>query len=142
MSWTQILPTLDREFLATSATDIESNEPNGRIYLLESFSVLEISGADRFSFLQGQATCDIQRLENGEPLLGAHLNLKGRIEASFIAIAIDESVQLIMPNGQAAYLLSLLQKYALFSQVLNSCFCCFCATELMLLQMLFGMFVI
>ncbi len=117
MSWTALSATLNCHTLNTTATDIENNTANGLLYPLASFSALEVSGPDRFSFLQGQITCDTRRLEKGESLIGAHLNLKGRIEASFIAIPTGETLQLVLPNGQAGYLLKLLQKYALFSQV-------------------------
>ncbi|OUR93806.1 hypothetical protein A9Q81_15155 [Gammaproteobacteria bacterium 42_54_T18] len=84
---------------------------------LTGFETLNITGPDRLTFLQGQMTCDFTTIES-KLLLGANCNLKGRASATFYAIdnAANETTQLILPTGQAAYLKKLLDKYALFSK--------------------------
>ncbi|MCG8672268.1 MAG: hypothetical protein MI867_22875 [Pseudomonadales bacterium] len=98
-----------------SSDTIRSQQANQGLFPLESYSTLKVSGDDRFSFLQGQVTCDMDRVSKGEALLGAHLNLKGRIEASFIAFNSEDSVLLMLPKNQTEHLLQILQKYALFA---------------------------
>lgn len=84
---------------------------------LSGYECLAISGTDRVTFLQGQITNNCEPLTEGSPLLGAHLNLKGRVEASFIAFPSGDTVYLLCPDQQAQHLKALLDKYAAFSQV-------------------------
>ena len=86
------------------------------MYPLPGFACIAVSGPERFSFLQGQVTCDMRRAEQGEILLGAHLNLQGRIEASFLVFPQNERVLLLLPDSQAHYLQALLQRYILFAK--------------------------
>ena len=81
---------------------------------LTDFETLKVTGPDRHAFLQGQMTCDFNDIE-GKLLLGANCNLKGRACATFYAIDDGQATYLILPNGQAAYLKGLLDKYAMFA---------------------------
>ncbi len=51
---------------------------------LPQHAVLEVSGADAQSFLQGQLTCDVQALVAGKLGCGAYCSPKGRMLASFL----------------------------------------------------------
>ena len=79
---------------------------------------IEINGIDAIKFLQGQLTCDVTALPEGDACLGAHCNLQGRILANFIVIKqTSENILLALPHGMAETLLGALQKYAVFSKV-------------------------
>ena len=51
---------------------------------LNHLSVLEINGEGAFDLLQGQITCDVNRVNSNNSCLGALCNAKGRIISSFI----------------------------------------------------------
>lgn len=53
---------------------------------LEHLGVIEVSGADNTSFLQGQLTNDLSQLSTTQARLAAFCSAKGRVQASFIAV--------------------------------------------------------
>lgn len=116
MSWKTVLDSAAITPEATSGGDLQDNRPNGHLYPLDGFRMLAITGPDRFSFLQGQVTCDMDRIAQGEALLGAHLNLQGRIEAGFVIFPENDRLLLLLPVNQVDHLKALLQKYILFAQ--------------------------
>ncbi len=101
-----------------------SSTPNKDQYLLTDYGLLQVKGQDARKFLQGQLTCDLDRLTPERGLLGAACNLKGRAYASFFLVEYasnspkaDPIIGLIMPHGVIAETLSQLNKYALFFNV-------------------------
>lgn len=84
---------------------------------LATLATLEITGDDRFSFLQGQCSCDFREVEKGRLLPGAICSLKGRVLFSFWAIPQDQSLFLVLPKNQINDALNHLKKYAVFSNV-------------------------
>ena len=52
---------------------------------LDHLGVIEVSGADNTSFLQGQLTNDVSQLSPTQARLAAFCSAKGRMQASFIA---------------------------------------------------------
>ncbi len=58
---------------------------------LEYLSTLEIIGEGAFELLQGQITCDMERIKDGRVGLGALCNLKGRVTSSFVIIKKPQS---------------------------------------------------
>jgi len=78
-------------------------------------TLLEIQGPDACRFLQGQVTCDVQRLPEGQHTLGACCDNKGRMLATFrIAKASPERLLLRLPQGVAKPLLDHLARYKVF----------------------------
>lgn len=78
---------------------------------------LRLSGADRQVFLQGQATCDVEKITDTKAIRGALCNIKGRVIADFIALQIDEEIILQCNDGMGKILHATLKKYAVFSKV-------------------------
>lgn len=78
------------------------------------FSLLSVSGADARRFLQGQVSCDIEELDEQHSLSGALCNLKGRVIADFLAIAIEDGVLLRCEPQMAELLHQRLERYAVF----------------------------
>jgi len=77
---------------------------------------LKVSGIDAKKLLQGQLTCDVDKLPP-EGSLGAHCNPQGRIISLFWLFRIDPDYYLQMPQSLVAIALKALQKYAVFYQV-------------------------
>ena len=64
-------------------------------------AVIDVTGDDAESFLQGQLTCDVSRLEPGIPSLGAWCNPKGRVIALFHLRRRDSGFALLVPDELA-----------------------------------------
>lgn len=82
-----------------------------------SLDLIRVSGPDAETFLQGQTTCDFHEIGKGAVRLGAHCNVKGRAQASFLALKQGEDFILLLPQGLGEPTRAALTKYALFSKV-------------------------
>ena len=78
---------------------------------------LRVSGADRRVFLQGQVTCDVEKITDTKAIRGALCNIKGRVIADFSALQIDDDIILQCNDGMGKILIATLKKYAVFSGV-------------------------
>ena len=74
--------------------------------------VLEITGDDRASWLQGMVTCEVQLLQDGESRYGCALDVKGRLVADFHIYRDDPEARLLLlvDTARAAPLLSHLEQ--------------------------------
>jgi folate-binding protein YgfZ len=90
---------------------------------LPSTGIIAVKGIDAKTFLQGQLTVNIDKVTLNQSQLGAHCNLKGRMQALFRIINIQKSEQeepaylLLLPKSLLADALKNLKKYAIFSKV-------------------------
>ncbi len=75
-----------------------------------------VSGPDAVPFLQGQASCDMERLDGARSLTGALCNIKGRVVADFRAVARDGGCLLQCRRGVAEAVVATLSRYAVFSK--------------------------
>ncbi|MCY4471615.1 MAG: hypothetical protein OXC07_02175 [Kistimonas sp.] len=85
-----------------------------RLAPLEHEQLLHFAGEDSQRFLQGQLTCDMRILADGEHLLGACCTPQGRMLANFRLLSHAAGFTLAMPAGQPVFLKQQLQKYAIF----------------------------
>lgn len=76
--------------------------------------VLRVSGLDAKKFLQGQTTCDINKLSQDSGLYGAICNIKGRIISSFYIVQNNDDVLMVMARDLVEKTLLHLKKYAVF----------------------------
>ena len=83
---------------------------------LGDLGVLSLTGPDSAKFLQGQSTADFSKLVPGGTLRGACCNLQGRVFTSFVAVATDAGILLVMNRALVAPSLQTLAKYAAFSK--------------------------
>lgn len=82
---------------------------------LNRFTLLRVEGPDSERFLQGQLTCDVTALTDGQWTLGACCNAKGRMIANFVlARTAAEHYILRLPAGQTEALQQHLSRYAVF----------------------------
>lgn len=81
-----------------------------------SFNVINVSGPDAATFLQGQLTCDVTKID-GELNFGACCTEKGRMIANFIILSDTKEFLLIVPEIMSNILVKHLNKYAKFSDV-------------------------
>ncbi|MFT5451626.1 MAG: folate-binding protein YgfZ [Enterobacterales bacterium] len=79
--------------------------------------ILKFNGSDTVKFLQGQVSCDINKLTLNKALPGVYCTPQGRIRASFIIIKIAEDDYLmLLPKSQISFLLEVMAPYIAFFQ--------------------------
>ena len=76
--------------------------------------VLRVSGLDSKKFLQGQTTCDMNKLSQDNGLYGAICSIKGRIISSFYIVQNNDDVLMVMAKDLVEKTLLHLKKYAVF----------------------------
>lgn len=90
-----------------------SNQPyENAAFDLTSLGLISINGADAKKLLQGQLTCNIEKLTH--PRLAAHCNSQGRIVSLFYIFVKNEIYYLLLPKSMIAITLAALKKYAIF----------------------------
>ncbi|MFN2386050.1 MAG: folate-binding protein YgfZ [Thermoanaerobaculia bacterium] len=80
-------------------------------------AVLQVSGADRVDFLQGQLTQDVRGMAPGEVRPAAALTSKGRILYVARLLALEDRFLLLLPSSSRGPVQEHLKKYAAFQKV-------------------------
>lgn len=86
-------------------------------FALEQYRFIRASGPDAKTFLQGQVTCDTNKISANQSVPGALCNLKGRVIADFRALEIDGDILLQVSADLQDKMLATLKKYAVFSKL-------------------------
>ena len=84
---------------------------------IRNYEFVTVTGPDAKAFLQGQVTCDVEKLSENSALAGAICNLKGRVIADFLLVLDGEDCVLRTQSGMAGIIKNTLAKYAIFSKV-------------------------
>lgn len=80
----------------------------------DHLGVLRITGPDSKKFLQGQLTCDLNKLSQNASLYGAICNIKGRIISNFFLVQHHDDVLMLLSHDLLDKTLTHLKKYAVF----------------------------
>ncbi|ABE56234.1 glycine cleavage T protein (aminomethyl transferase) [Shewanella denitrificans OS217] len=83
---------------------------------LSHFGMIEITGEQAKTFINGQVTTDIISMTDEEWRWGAHCDPKGKMIASFRIFLLGERLLMLMPKSTLALDLAQLKKYAVFSK--------------------------
>ena len=81
---------------------------------LDYQELLKVSGEDSEKFLQGQLTCDLEKFDNDQWMLGAACNTKGRVYSSFRILKTAETFYLAMQPGVLEQTQATLKKFIPF----------------------------
>ncbi|MCL6270182.1 hypothetical protein M3P05_09575 [Sansalvadorimonas sp. 2012CJ34-2] len=81
--------------------------------------LLTFEGQENRKFLQGQLTCDVEKLQDGQYTLGACCTAKGRMVANFKIFAFGDNLTISLPDSQLDALKAHLGKYAAFYRTLS-----------------------
>jgi len=92
------------------------NDQSSQLLSLPEFGFLAVTGRDASKFMQGYATCDLNRVAQGEPLPAAICNIKGRMITSFRIAAIPDGLLLRMHSALVPETIEFLSKYIVFSK--------------------------
>ena len=121
-AWTDFLTQQGAQWQGDTLVSFIAPEPSQpRGYLLVPLldhAVVSIQGPDTLKFLQGQLTCDLSQLTEGQHLLGAHCNAKGRMISSFQLAELSgkHQVGMRLRANLAQTALDALNKYMVFSK--------------------------
>jgi len=111
------------EFLQTSAeqhplSEISPSFINETVICdLAHLGLLELQGADTFTFLQGQVTNDVKQLNGKTAHYSGYCNPKGRLLALFLAFAHQEHIHLQLPKDLIAPIAKRLKMFVMRSKV-------------------------
>lgn len=107
--WVEHFGNPKQERQATATGDVIAD--------LSNFSVIRIRGGDATTFLQGQLTNDIQRLDKSHSQISAYCNAKGRMLAIFRIFTRDSAYLLQLPASLLGTILTRLRMYVLRAKV-------------------------
>ncbi len=87
------------------------------LFNLNYLSTLTVTGDNPEKFLQGQLTCDVNKVTNNNMQPGALCNIQGRIITLLNAILWNKTNYLILPKDLQEKVQKILHKTAIFSKV-------------------------
>ena len=87
---------------------------------LSYLGLLEVSGEDAVTFLQGQVTNDVKKLTGNNSQYAGYCNPKGRLLALFLAFAHADHLHLQMPLSLLEPIMKRLKMYVMRSKVVIS----------------------
>ena len=79
--------------------------------------LIAVRGKDALTFLQGQLTNDIEKVDHGHSQISGYCNPKGRLLAIFRIFYRNDTYYLQLPNTILEAVMQRLQKYVLMSQL-------------------------
>ena len=110
-TWESMLKQLD------IAIKRHAVDENPSAFPLSGFSIIEVTGNDRYSFLQNQITSDLEKNKTISQL-SAWCNPKGKVIANFIVINTVTSYLLILKRDLKDFVQKRLSMYILRSEVI------------------------
>lgn len=99
------------------AKELTAAENSTVIADLSHFGLIEVSGVDALSFLQGQLTQDVAKITSERAAFAGHCSPKGRLLAHFLAWKSGESYFLQLPHELIEPIQKRLKMYVLRSKV-------------------------
>lgn len=82
-----------------------------------NFGLIQVSGAQAATFLQGQLSCDVEALADGRSTPGCYCTVKGRMLSLFTLVRRGSEYYLFLPQSMISPTLAQLKKYGVFSKV-------------------------
>lgn len=97
--------------------DWRNIKQKNQLWNLAFLGALKISGNDAKKLLQGQLTCDLEKITSTTSSMGALCNPQGRIISLFYLCYQHANYYLIMPRNMVALTQAALKKFAMFYKV-------------------------
>lgn len=113
--WHQFLETSATQHPVCGISPVLLNETV--ICDLSHLGLLQLSGADTLTFLQGQVTNDVKQLDGQIAHYSGYCNPKGRLLALFLAFAHHDHIHLQLPKELIASIAKRLKMYVMRSKV-------------------------
>lgn len=87
---------------------------------LNNFDLIAITGDESAKFLQGQLSCDLNKLSSQQSLLGTYCDLKGRVISDLRVLLFADEILLLCQAGMGNVLRKTLDKYIVFSKATSA----------------------
>jgi len=113
--WQQFLQESAKQNPVETISDISINDTV--LCDLSHLGLLQIAGADAFTFLQGQVTNDVKQLDGHRAHYSGYCNPKGRLLALFLAFSHQNHAHLQMPKALIESIAKRLKMYVMRSKV-------------------------
>lgn len=113
--WQQFLQESAQHSPIVSIANVSEND--NVLCDLSHLGLLELDGADAFTFLQGQVTNDVKQLNGANAHYSGYCNPKGRLLALFLAFAHRDHLHLQMPRALIEPIAKRLRMYVMRSKV-------------------------
>lgn len=84
---------------------------------LGHYGIIRVYGEEAKKFLQGQLTCDLEKITDQQATLGGFCNVQGRLHGIFFTIKYGDDYLLLTPKEGLEHLLNKLKMYAVFFKV-------------------------
>ncbi|MBL4630680.1 MAG: tRNA-modifying protein YgfZ [Paraglaciecola sp.] len=84
---------------------------------LNNSGIIQLTGVEKASYLQGQVTANIDQLTENNALLACHCDFKGKVWSIFYTFAWQDSILLVTHKSVLDKSLSELTKYGVFAKV-------------------------
>ncbi len=91
--------------------------PSAFAITLDNISAITLSGEEQVKYLQGQVTCDVDKLTDEKLLNGAHCNAKGKVFSAFRLLARQDKFLLLQKKDSIEQSLAELKKFGVFAKV-------------------------
>lgn len=83
---------------------------------LNNFDLIAVAGEDASRFLQGQLTCNVDKVTKTRSVCGAYCDINGRIISDLRLIAMNDALYLLCARGMGFAVKKVLDKYIVFSK--------------------------
>jgi folate-binding protein YgfZ len=84
---------------------------------LNNSGIIQLTGDEKVSYLQGQVTADISQLTDSNALLACHCDFKGKIWSVFYTLSWLDTILVVTHSSVLEKSLSELNKYGVFAKV-------------------------
>jgi folate-binding protein YgfZ len=78
---------------------------------------ISLTGAKAREFLQGQLTCDLNKLAPGHVTMGSYCDRKGKVQASFMLCGENDNYKMLIHESIVDDTIVLLRKYGVFAKI-------------------------
>lgn len=102
---------------AATAADDSALRAGAALVDRPASDLLELSGPDRLRFLNGLVTCEVKGLAEGAGRYGFFTDLKGRVLADVVILALTDRLVLDLPAGSGPAMAAHLRKYVIADRV-------------------------
>lgn len=86
-------------------------------YQITQLSIVEASGPDHLTFLQGQLTADVNKLPANNWCYAGHCDAKGKLWSVMRVVKLSDKIVLLIPRASLDDSLAQLKKFSVFSKV-------------------------
>lgn len=122
--WHEFLASRGAEFsdgrivgYGNAGAELQASDHGSVLADLSHLGLLQVEGADAFTFLQGQLTNDIKQLDGSNSQYAGYCNPKGRLLALFLAFAHHDHIHLQVNGELLEAMMKRLRMYVLRAKV-------------------------